>query len=460
MEQDYALTEIEQAVADTLRLDWEAVFITEDADDANTVAHVLNDEGIPLPAMALGGEDRIPALINFCKGRKVPIFYIPKKGIGGKAKGERVIEELKKKGIQIYLIEPLHEDFKERGKILLKYYNYKTFLSEQFKEKYSVASAMRGYDEYIGKRVSAEPISTGFNVLDDELGGGLYDGLYVVGAIPSLGKTTYCLQMADNIAKSGRPVLIVSLEMSKHELITKSISRLTAEHGIKTGETAKGFALTVRDITRRTIIDTRLEASKKLYKKARESYIELSENLYIIEGCGDIGIGQIRKYVEDMKAAELGAPVVFVDYLQILAPYNVRATDKQNTDKAVVELKRLSRDFNIPVIVVSSFNRENYTSPASFKAFKESGGIEYSSDVLLGMQLKGADNANFDEEEAKRKYPRKVELKILKNRSGRIGEKMTYEYYPNYNLFTKEELGKWTPNPTKENKYKGKKKEI
>ena len=42
------------------------------------------------------------------------------------------------------------------------------------------------------------------------------------------------------------------------------------------------------------------------------------------------------------------SPVVIIDYLQILAPYSERATDKQNTDKAVMELKRISRDYKIP----------------------------------------------------------------------------------------------------------------
>ena len=48
-------------------------------------------------------------------------------------------------------------------------------------------------------------------------------------------------------------------------------------------------------------------------------------------------------------------PVVIIDYLQILAPTDIRATDKQNTDKAVLELKRISRDYSVPIIGISSF---------------------------------------------------------------------------------------------------------
>ena len=124
-----------------------------------------------------------------------------------------------------------------------------------------------------------------------------------------------------------------------------------------------------------------------------------------------------------------------VDYLQILAPEDVRATDKQNTDKAVLELKRISRDFKIPVFAVSSFNRENYKTAVSYASFKESGAIEYSSDVLIGLQLKGAGEKGFDADTAKTKNPREIELVILKNRNGETGKRTELKYYPMFNYF-------------------------
>jgi replicative DNA helicase len=52
--------------------------------------------------------------------------------------------------------------------------------------------------------------------------------------------------------------------------------------------------------------------------------------------------------------------VIIIDYLQILSLAELRGSDKQNTDKSVFELKRLSRDFKIPIIGISSLNRDNY----------------------------------------------------------------------------------------------------
>jgi replicative DNA helicase len=164
-------------------------------------------------------------------------------------------------------------------------------------------------------------------------------------------------------------------------------------------------------------------------------YSKYAQNIYISEGIGDIGVEQVRQTVKKHILFTGRTPVVIIDYLQILAPYSERATDKQNTDKAVMELKRISRDYKTPVICISSFNRANYKEAVTMEAFKESGAIEYSSDVLIGLQLKGAGEKNFDANEAKRKDPREIELVILKNRNGRTGGKIIFNYYPLFNYF-------------------------
>lgn len=106
----------------------------------------------------------------------------------------------------------------------------------------------------------------------------------------------------------------------------------------------------------------------------------------------------------------------------------------KNIDKAVIELKRISRDFKIPVLTLSSFNRANYKE-AVMEAFKESGAIEYSSDVLFGLQFKGAGSKDFNVNEAKKQDPREVELILLKNRNGRTGDVLNFNFYPKFNYF-------------------------
>ena len=69
------------------------------------------------------------------------------------------------------------------------------------------------------------------------------------------------------------------------------------------------------------------------------------------------------------------------------------------------------------------------------QSFKESGAIEYSSDVLLGLQLKDVGSQGFNVDEAKKKEPREIELVILKNRNGQTGAILPFNYYQKFNYF-------------------------
>src|SRR5699024_976856 len=82
-----------------------------------------------------------------------------------------------------------------------------------------------GFLERIDRSVNEPPIPTGFKQLDEILDGGIREGLHVLGAISSLGKTTLAMQIADQIAQYGEDVLIFSLETGTNELIAKSVSR-------------------------------------------------------------------------------------------------------------------------------------------------------------------------------------------------------------------------------------------
>jgi replicative DNA helicase len=174
------------------------------------------------------------------------------------------------------------------------------------------------------------------------------------------------------------------------------------------------------------------------------NYKGYAGNIFINEGIGDIGIEQIRQKIADHKKIRGKTPVIIIDYLQILASYNDRASDKQNTDKAVLELKRIARDEKTPVLAISSFNRGNYSAGANMAAFKESGAIEYSSDVLIALQPYGMKGGEKDSDKAanaetmnkcKASTERNIEAVILKNRNGQTGTTATFKYYAKFNCF-------------------------
>ena len=308
--------------------------------------------------------------------------------------------------------------------------------------------------EEIGDNTKNKPIKTGIEAVDQLLDGGLYAGLYVVGAISSLGKTTLCLQIADQIAASGTSVLIFSLEMATKEIMEKSWSRgVLRECWSKYGKNNNNLAKSTRDISTGQRWELYSDEEKNLIFEAAADYEKYGQQINIIEGVGDIGVKDIRAAIEKHIYFMGHAPVVFIDYLQILAPHNERATDKQNTDKAVLELKKISRDFSIPVVVISSFNRDNYSQPVNMAAYKEAGSVEYSADVAIALQYDGMD---YDQSESgdkdrkraarirdlvnrniaagKRGDMQRIQFKVLKNRNGSKGDTVL-GFWPKYNYF-------------------------
>ena len=281
-------------------------------------------------------------------------------------------------------------------------------------------------------------IETGFKNFDKEMDGGLFPGLYVLGAISSMGKTSFILQMADQIAADKHCVLYFSLEMGTHELIAKSLSRYTYLISNKNFKDS----ITARRINSNYVLDNfqqlNFDNAVKLYKD------DVAENIFYFEGLNDIGVDDIRKEIERQINIKKTSPIVFIDYLQIIKPINENWTEKRNIDKIVIELRKIARDYNIPIIAISSLNRGSYKGDIDLDAFKESGAIEYGSDVLLGLQPpnlesgltpKEAKSNREAIESEKRKAERKIELKILKNRSGRTGQRIPFEYNAMFNYF-------------------------
>lgn len=273
---------------------------------------------------------------------------------------------------------------------------------------------------------------TGFSNLDEKAGG-LYSGLYVLAAISSLGKTSFALQMADQLAASGEDVIFFSMEQSRLELVSKSLAR-------KTAQADREKAITSLAI-RKGYMPEQVQKAAADYKAA------VADRISIVEGNFNCNIAFIGEYIRRYIAQTRTRPVVFVDYLQILQPAaDQRQTAKEAIDSSVTELKRISREMDLTIIVVSSVNRANYLTPIDFESLKESGGIEFTADVVWGLQLQCLNDPVFDSDkkikekrekvrQAKAANPRKIELSCLKNRYGVSNYSCYFSYYPANDLF-------------------------
>lgn len=363
---------------------------------------------------------------------------------------------------------------KDANEMLLKDADtLKAFLTENYKivnhnedtDRIDNANVLQYLDYFktIEEQPPAKMVSTGFKDLDTNFKGGLRTGFYILGAVSNLGKTAFLLQIADQIAKQKIPVLYFSLEMDKKELTARSIARTTYNQvGDKLDSKGYPLASDTFDILDNTRYSLYNKDKKDVIKASISIYENIAKNLYIVSGryktstiSRRMNIDDIEKIIKDFIEHIGTTPIIFVDYMQIIAPIDDRATDKQSMDEVVDRLKQISIDYDTPVLAISSYNRDNYYEPANISAFKESGSIEYGADYVLALQYKGIDDIYYDNAKSKTEQQKKreiyeliekykensrqgepipIQLKVLKSRNSSKFN-MTFNFKARYGYF-------------------------
>ena len=234
-------------------------------------------------------------------------------------------------------------------------------------------------------------------------------GLYLLGATPAAGKTTFAWQLAEQLAINGESCIFCSYEMSRLELFSKSVARELFKRN-------PSSSLTAADIRRGAW-------SQELNRVIDENK-NLNLDLRILELHHE-SVDDLLKLLLPLCKSQNKSPIVFIDYLQIIP--SSKDSVKNGIDDTVRKLKVFQRETNTTFVVISSFNRTNYVNSVSFESFKESGNIEYTADVIWGLQLhvlnqiKGCANISDTRKKidlAKKQQPRHIHLKCLKNRQG------------------------------------------
>lgn len=412
------------------------IFVVEGAIDA------LSLEEIDRQALALNGNKMAQKLVDLIAENKsklkdkVFILALDNDDPGKEAR-QTIVQGFDEMNLDYESLE-LPKEYKDINEILQEdrqalerfINNFITSLSDM------VENYLDEFIENMEKMNLQKPVSTDFWEFNRKLGGGIYPGIYTIGAVSGLGKSTFALQISDQAAGEGQDVLFYSLEMSRQELISKSMARLMFEFDSENA------------VSTRAIMTGKMEGEQyELFKRAFSHYRDnIARNLAIIEGNFDITVNDIYTRVKKLIKYRNIKPLVVIDYLQIIQGEDYRLSEKQTVDLNITKLKKMSRELDIPIVVISSFNRENYTNRVSFRAFKESGNIEFSSDVIIGLQLeamneveKMANNKQVEKrekiDEAMGQDPREIETVILKNRNYKPLETISFQYYPRYNYF-------------------------
>ena len=275
------------------------VFIVEGEFDALSIMEA-GGEAIALSSTAHAD---LVAYLKDCKPKQPCIIALDTDNAGKKASRE-LEKKLRELGFACVAAQAAPAQYKDANEFLVR--DRQGFFAEialanedPVRYAYRQRSAVYGiYDfmKHVADRKGKNCFSTGFRQLDDALQGGLYAGLYIFGAVSSLGKTTFALQLADNAAKQRQHVLYFSCEMSIEELIAKSISRISFEHSVQQ-EHGNTFAQTTMHILNGSFLD-KGERYVQAIDSALSAYAQYADNLFFHEGVGTISVDYIAQTVK------------------------------------------------------------------------------------------------------------------------------------------------------------------
>lgn len=261
-----------------------------------------------------------------------------------------------------------------------------------------LADSFERLDEFIKSGTQLRGVSTGFSSLDNKLAGLHDSNLIILAARPGIGKTTFALNIALNVAmKEKKTVGFFSLEMSKEELVDRL---LVGQADIDAWRLKTG------------------RLSDEDFKRLTEAMGDLSEAPIYIDDSPGISILEMRTKARKLKI-EKNLKLLIVDYLQLAD--SGRRYDNRVQEVSLISqgLKNLARELKIPVIAVSQLSRaveQRGTRKPQLADLRESGAIEQDADIVAFLYQ------DEDSEDLIDKDKRLIKLFIAKHRNGPTGE--------------------------------------
>ncbi len=243
-------------------------------------------------------------------------------------------------------------------------------------------------------------VPSGFTSLDNLLSGFQESDLVILAARPSMGKTTFALDLARNAALlHNKAVGIFSLEMSDQQLVDRM---LAAEAGVDSWKLRTG----------RLSNDTEYEALQTAMTKLHKAPIHIIDE-------PALNIVKMRSAARRLKN-EYGLDMLIVDYLQLMSPTLTKHSDSmvQQVTEISRSLKILARELMVPVIALSQLSRavEQRGGKPRLSDLRDSGSIEQDADVVMFIHRE--DKMNKDKEAER---PNIAEILVEKHRNGPVG---------------------------------------
>lgn len=250
------------------------------------------------------------------------------------------------------------------------------------------------------KRASMQGAQTEWTDFNTKTNGVQAGDLIIVAGRPSMGKTTFAMNLATHVAMSGKPVGIFSIEMGADQLMTRIIASLAK---VPLGKIMQG------DLTSPQW--NQITAASKLFKQAR-MFIDESATLSPID---------VRSRARRLQRREGELGLIVIDYLQLMTSGQRTESRVQEVAQISRSLKALAKELNVPVIALSQLSRKNMDRQDKkpiLSDLRESGAIEQDADLICFVHREEM----LETDEAKKEALRgKAEIIIGKHRNGETG---------------------------------------
>jgi replicative DNA helicase len=236
-----------------------------------------------------------------------------------------------------------------------------------FSVKDLVMESVKTVERLYQKKQSVTGVATGFQELDKMTSGLQPSDLIIVAGRPSMGKTAFCLNIAQNVALTedgSVPVGIFSLEMSKEQLVMRFLS---SESEVEFSRLRTGMLLPAE-------WPRLAQAADGLYKAP-----------IFIDDSPSLGVLELRARARRLKK-EHGLGLLIIDYLQLMKGRTNSERREQEISEISRFLKALAKELSIPVIAISQLNRmveQREDKKPRLADLRESGAIEQDADVIM-----------------------------------------------------------------------------
>jgi replicative DNA helicase len=260
---------------------------------------------------------------------------------------------------------------------------------------------------------TASGVDCGFARLDEQTGG-LHPGeLIILAARPSMGKTAFALNVAENVAVQQKaPVLFVSLEMSSLELADRLLCSMARVNGHR----MRNGTLTPQDRDR-----------------LAEKSSALSQSPFFVDDSPSRTMTEIAAAARRIIRRHGNLGLIVIDYLQLIDPDNPRDPRQEQVARIARRLKGMARELKVPVMCLAQLNRQTEAGKDNIPRLshlRESGAIEQDADVVMFVHRE----EYYQRGEAKEQYAGQAQIIVAKQRNGPVGD-VDLEFHKDFTRF-------------------------